>query len=123
MTLIEAINKIDELKPNGYSQSEKISWLSEVEGMIKRLVVDTHEGGEDIEFIGYTDESPLDTKLIVEAPYESVYILWLESKIDYANGEYAKYNNSITRYNDIYSAFQNDYNRAHMPKGSANKYF
>ena len=65
----------------------------------------------------------MDTKLIVDAPYDDIYILWLESKIDYANSEYVKYNNSITRYNDIYETFSNEYNRMHMPKGSAIKYF
>lgn len=123
MNLIEAINRLDAVKPNAYTQSEKIAWLSDLDGMIKNLVIDTHEGGEEVDFKGYTDETPLDTVLIVGSPYEDLYILWLESKIDYANGEYVKYNNSITRYNDIFQTYNNEYNRTHMPKGSAFKYF
>lgn len=123
MTLIEAINRVDALKPNAYTQSEKIEWLSTLDGMVKIFVIDTHEGGEDIVFNGYDDETPLDTELLVKAPYEDIYIAWLESKIDYHNGEYVKYNNSITRYNDIYQGYANDYNRTHMPKGSQIKYF
>lgn len=123
MTLIEAINRVDALKPNAYTQSEKIEWLSTLDGMVKRFVIDTHEGGEGIVFKGYDDETPLDTELLVKAPYEDIYIAWLESKIDYHNGEYVKYNNSITRYNDIYQGYCNDYNRTHMPKGSQIKYF
>lgn len=123
MTLIEAINMVDALKPNAYTQSEKIEWLSTLDGMVKRFVIDTHEGGEGIVFNGYDDETPLDTVLLVKAPYEDIYIAWLESKIDYHNGEYVKYNNSITRYNDIYQGYCNDYNRTHMPKGSKIKYF
>lgn len=123
MTLIEAINRTDELKPNGFSQTEKVEWLSILDGMIKNDIIDTHEGGEDIPFSGYNDETPNETKLIVESPYDDIYILWLESRIDYANAEYAKYNNSITRYNDIYQAYSNYYNRTHMPKGIKLKYF
>lgn len=123
MTLIEAINRLDAIKPNGYTQSEKVEWLSNLDGMIKNLVIDTHEDGEDIVFNGYNDETPLETELIVKSPYDDIYILWLESKIDYANSEYVKYNNSITRYNDIYQAFTNEYNRKHMPKGQAYKFF
>lgn len=123
MTLIEAINRVDALKPNAYTQSEKIEWLSTLDGMVKRFVIDTHEGGEGIVFNGYDDETTLDTVLLVKAPYEDIYIAWLESKIDYHNGEYVKYNNSITRYNDIYQGYANDYNRKHMPKGSNIKYF
>ena len=123
MTLIEAINRVDALKPNAYTPYEQIDWLSTLDGMVKRFVIDTHEGGEGIVFKGYDDETPLDTELLVKAPYEDIYIAWLESKIDYHNGEYVKYNNSITRYNDIYQGYCNDYNRTHMPKGSQIKYF
>lgn len=123
MTLIEAINRLDSLKPNGYTQSEKVAWLSDLDGMIKNQVIDTHEGSDEVVFKEYTDDTPLDTELIVKSPYDDLYIHWMESKIDYANGEYVKYNNSITRYNDIYQAFANDYNRQHMPKGNAIKYF
>lgn len=123
MTLIEVINELDAIKPNTYTQDEKIKWLSELDGMIKSLVIDTHEGNEDITFDGYTPDTSLDTKLIIDSPYDELYIRWLESKVDYANAEYVKYNNSITRYNDLYQAFCNDYNRKHMPKGIQNKYF
>ena len=123
MTLIEAINRVDALKPNVYSQEEKISWLSTLDGMIMRDVIKKHEGGDGVEFYGYTVDTPLDTELIVKEPYDEMYICWLESKIDYNNSEYARYNNSITRYNDIYMEFAKDYNRNHMPIGSEIKYF
>ena len=123
MTLIEAINMVDALKPNVYTQSDKVKWISNLDGMIKSKIIDTHEGGEDIAYESYTDDTPLDTRLLVNAPYEEIYVAWLEAKIDYANGEYARYNNSVIRYNDLYTAFQNEYNRTHMPKGSAIRYF
>lgn len=123
MTISEAIAKIDSLKPNGYSQTDKIGWLSLADGMIKNNVIDTHEGGEAITFNGYDDNTPLDTELIVKAPYDELYVSWLASKIDYFNGEYARYNNNIVRFNDTLSAYTNYYNRTHMPKGKSIKYF
>lgn len=123
MTIIGAINRVDELKPNGYTQAQKIEWLSSLDGMIKRTVIDTHEGGDDIHFTPYNTETDLDTELLVAAPYDELYIHWLESKIDYANAEYAHYNNSTMRFNDVYADFANDYNRTHMPKGNHFKYF
>ena len=123
MTISEAIAKIDSLKPNGYSQTDKIGWLSLADGMIKNNVIDTHEGGEAIAFNGYDDNTPLDTELIVKAPYDEMYVSWLASKIDYFNGEYARYNNNIVRFNDTLSAYTNYYNRTHMPKGKSIKYF
>lgn len=122
MTIIEAIRKIDELKPNTYTQEEKVKWLSDIDSMIKRDVIDTHEGSQFYFFSGYNQDTPVDTKLLAHG-FDEMYILWLESEIDYHNGEYAKYNNTITRYNDIFKNFENDYNRKHMPKGRKIRYF
>ena len=123
MTINEAITRLDSLKPNGYSQSDKIGWLSIVDGMIKHNIIDTHEGGEDKVFNEYDEHSELSTKLLVPAPYDDIYLRWLEMQIDYANGEYGKYNNSITMYNTAYTAYANYYNRNHMPKGKKFKFF
>ena len=91
MTIIEAITHVDTVKPNSYGQTEKIKWLSDIDGMIKAEVIDTHEGGEDISFSGYTDETDLNTKLLAPAPYDKLYTHYLEMQIDYANNEYGKY--------------------------------
>lgn len=123
MTIMDALYRIDEVKPNSYSQSEKIKWLSSLDGVVKREVIDTHEGGEGVVFNGYTEEVDLQTVLLVPAPYDDIYLRWLETQIDYANGEYGKYNNSITMYNNVYTAFANYYNRTHMPIGKKFKFF
>ena len=123
MTINEAITRLDSLKPNGYTLSDKIVWLSIVDGMIKNNIIDTHEGGEAVTFNGYTDDTPLDTELIVKAPYDELYLSWLSSKVDYFNGEFTRYNNNIVRYNDTLSAYANHYTRTHMPKGKNIKYF
>ena len=123
MTLLEAVNRIDVLKPNGYSQAEKIQWLSTLDGIIKREIIDTHEGGEGVTFNGYTEDTSLTTELLVPAPYDDIYLRYLEMQIDYANGEYGKYNNSMSMYDTAYSTFQRFYNRTHMPKGTKFKFF
>lgn len=115
MTLMDAIYRIDTIKPNGYSQEEKIKWLSALDGTIKAEIIDTHEGGEGVVFGGYNENTVLTTEMLVPHPYDELYIRWLETQIDYANGEYGKYNNSITMYNKAYSAFENYYNRTHLP--------
>ena len=123
MTIIEAIHTIDALKPNGYTQEDKARWLSTLDHTIKAEVIDTHEGGEAVSFNGYDEKTDLEAELLVPAPYDDVYLRWLEARIDYANGEYRKYNNSITMYNTAYAAYANYYNRTNMPKGKKKKYF
>ena len=123
MKIIEAINRIDSLKHNTYSQSEKVAWLSRLDSMVKRLIIDTHEDGEDVTFAGYTDSTDIMTELLVPAPFDEMYIRWLEAQIDYANGEYGKYNNSILMYQTAYDGYANHYNRNHMPIGKKMKFF
>lgn len=123
MTISEAIARVDSLKPNGYSDNDKIGWLSLADGMIKNNIIDTHEGGEGVIFNGYDESTSIDTELIVKAPYDEMYLSWLSSKIDFFNGEYARYNNNITRFNDTLTAYKNYYTRTHMPKGKTIKYF
>lgn len=123
MTIIEAINTIDAIKPNSYEQTEKIKWLSTLDGRIKREIIDTHEGADAVVFNEYNAATPLDTELLVPAPYDEVYIKYLEAMIDNANNEYAKYNNSSVMFNNAYIEYWRYYNRNHLPISGKRKYF
>lgn len=114
MTIMGAINHLDAIKPNSYRQTEKIKWLSTLDGIVKAEIIDTHEGAEGITFEGYNENS-LMQELLVPHPYDDMYIKWLEAQIDYANGEYNKYNNSVTAYNAVFDAYKKYYNRTHKP--------
>ena len=122
MTVIEAINYTDDIKPNNFAQETKLGWLSKLDGMIRAEVVDTHEGGEDAPFVGYGEED-LGAVLVVPPPYDDIYVKWLEAQIDYANNEYDKYNNSAAAFNSAYTAFSGQYHRTHMPKGTKIKFY
>lgn len=122
MTIIEAIHKIDDLKHNTYSRADKVVWLSRMDSMVKRLLIDTHDGGE-VAFTGYNADTDPETVLLIPEPFDEVYLRWMEAQIDYHNGEYAKYNNSIDMFNTAWAAYQNYYNRTHMPKGRKMKFF
>lgn len=122
MTIIEAINKTDSLKFNTFTMTEKLAWLSTLDQRIKTKIIDTHEG-EAAEFSGYGEDTPLDTELLAEAPYDELYIHWIESQIDYYNGEFKKYNNSRAMFNTAYSEYERHYNRTHKPKSARLKFF
>lgn len=122
MKVREAIDRIDSLKHNTYTYAEKVEWLSTLDGLIKDQIIDTHEDDEYVSFAGYTEED-MDMELMVAAPYDVIYIRWLEAQIDYYNGEIARYNNSMMMYQTAYDTYQRYYNRTHMPKGQKMKYF
>lgn len=122
MKIIDAINRLDSLKQNTYSQSDKIRWLSTLDWMVKKQVIDNHEGADEVIFTGYDKETDVNTELLVPTPYDEMYLRWLEAQIDYTNGEYRKYNNSITVFNTLFDAFASYYTRDNMPIHSGRRF-
>ena len=125
MKISEAISRIDTLKPNTYATEDKLHWLSKLDGQIYEEVFKTHEGNPLESFSGYSNDTDIEnTELLVAAPYDDLYPLWLETRIDYTNGEYNKYNVSITMFDTAYRSFTNYYNRTHKPLSTAKfRYF
>ena len=122
MTIGEAIDRIDSLKHNIYTEAEKIAWLSQLDALVKQQIFDTCEG-ESVPFEGYDEHTDRNRKLLVGAPYEELYLRYLEAQMDYANGEIERYNNAISMYRAAFEGFGNAYRRAHMPKKTAFRYF
>lgn len=121
MTLSEAIERVDLLRPNTASRFEKIRWLNELDGKIAAEIIATHEGGED--FDGYDENTDPDTELLAAFPYDDIYCKYLFAQIDLSRRETENYNNSVAIFNGAYEAFANWYNRTHMPKGCDLCYF
>ena len=123
MTVLQALEQVDELVHNTYSQEQKVQWLSQLDAMVKEQVLDTHEGGEAEIFTGYDADTPMDTQLLIPSPYEEAYLHFLEAKICYYNGEQSKYNQALQQHRAVLTAFVNHYNATHMAKGQRVRYF
>ena len=119
MTLNQAIECIDRIRPNKYTAAQKLAWLSALDGRLFNEVILTHEGAEEAApFAPYTEETAGDTPLLVPAPYdEGVYTHYLEARVAQANGEAAKYNQAAALYNSACSDWLRRYNRCLMPIG------
>ena len=115
MTLMEAIGQADALYFNTFSQSEKVGWLSRLDGLIHTQILQTHEG-EPAPFPGYGPDTDPDRLLLVPPPYDCMYISWLQAQMELALRETEGYNAAIQTFNAEYSAYEKDYNRNHMPK-------
>ena len=117
MTIREAINRADTVKPNQYSDEMKIQWLEELDKRIYNDLYLTHEDnpfdtieGEGIVF-PYDDEAIL----LAPSPYDVLYVSYIKAKIDEYNEETTRYVNSCTTYNSQYQDYARWYNRTHMP--------
>lgn len=115
MKITEAISKVDALKPNTYSMEDKVDWLSALDFKVKSKIIDLHEQNEMVPFTGYDTDDDIDKDLLAPAPYDEMYLRWLEAQIDYYNGEEDRYNNSIILFNNAYEDYKKHYTRTHMP--------
>lgn len=115
MTIREAIAQVDALLPNPYDKKEKVKWLSDLDWMVKRELADTHDGAKNINFVGYDEDTDLDTVLLAPAPFDKMYLRYLEAQIHKHNEENNRWNNAILLYNNEWQAFADYYNRTHMP--------
>jgi hypothetical protein len=99
MTIREAIDNADELKPNAFSDAAKMRWLSELDGRIAANVFLL--GVPDIRY-SYADPS---TALLVDAPHDGMYVQYLCAMADMSNGDYDQYQNTYAAYNALYNDF------------------
>lgn len=115
MTVKEAIDRADHIKPNTYETNIKITWLNDLDLQILDEVIFTHEGFEKyIDRKPYTQEDT-NVQLIAEAPYDELYVQYLVCMIDKYNEETQKYNNSALLFNSYLDNFEKHYNKIHEP--------
>jgi len=144
MTIKEAIDRVNALYPNQYSEEIKVDWLSRLDYQIFNDVILKHEPNLppppvlraesrenplDIDlsprppfpkpkFEPYSEEN-MAVPLLVPFPYDELYIAYLQMKIDEANHETIQYNNSAVLFNSYYENFTAAYNREHLPINKA----
>lgn len=117
MTVAEAVERIDSTVRNTYTREEKIFWLSNLDAQIATFILHTTPPL-------YKDDRDLNTVLLAPAPFDMMYLHWLEAQIAYANSEIDRYNNAITMYQQEYSAYASYQARKKVPnKVTTMKYF
>ena len=122
MTVMEAIGQVDALYFNTFSYADKVRWLSRLDGIIQNQIMDTHEGGNARSFSGYGPDTDPAQQLLVQPPYDAMYLSWLQAQMELALRETENYNASILTFNAEYSAFEKDYNRKHMPLAKGKRF-
>lgn len=110
MTPNKVIEKVDRLKPNAYTEEDKLEWINELDGMVQRLVF------QEDNVTQYVYPNDMEKELLIPAPFDDAYILFLEAKIDYYNREYSNYNNSAMMFESQFSEYKKDYIRNHQAR-------
>lgn len=100
-TLKSVIEYVDEIKPNAFSDEAKTQWVNECEGLVQTEVLLL----ADTELISYSYYTDKDKELLVKHPHVKIYWAYLTAMIDFANGEYNKYQNTMQMFNAFFSEY------------------
>lgn len=84
------------LPGNGYTDEDMLVWLRGIEKMWAEFLV--RLGYETEKKV--IDESSMDDELLIEEPYDELYVMWLVMKMHYYNGEIDLYNNAAQSFNN-----------------------
>ena len=118
MTLQEALDLTDEMKPNMMTRNTKIRFLKEIEQLIyHEIILKHHNAPGQYTEPDYSETTDPGTVLIVPDTYAMVYVYWLMSKIDMLNQEDARYMNDRALFENAYGTFSDYWTREHMPIG------
>ena len=116
MTIQEAIDRIDMLKPNKFPDRQKVAWLSDLDGMVYREIFLLHECPPVRAFDGYNQDTEMDVELLVQAPYSDIYQHYMATQMDIANAETGKYEQDMVLFNNAWTTFGDYWTRTHMPR-------
>lgn len=123
MTVYEAIEELNQRKPNTLKDEDKVAWLSEVDGHVHRSIFLTHEGNPaGPRFRPYSCCDDMEKQLLVKEPYADLYFHYMAAKIDLANREPEGYNENMILYNQGYHEFDDYWTRTHMPLHAATRF-
>ena len=124
MTIQEALDMADEMKPNMMDRELKIKQLSILDGLIHQEIRMKHvHTREEAVCPDYDRDTDPGTELIVPSPHaEDLYTHWLMSKIDLQNREMDNYNADRTIFENAYDTMSDWWTRTRMPL-PAGRYF
>lgn len=111
MVIQDVLRMADELSPNAFSEETKIQFLNEAEGVVQTEVFLL--AVEDV--ITYSWPEDKETKLLAEPPHDKLYLQYVAAQIDYANGEYDRYQNKMQMYNAYLSEFMRWFAERYRP--------
>jgi len=107
----EIIAMVDEIKPNAFSDEAKTVWLNECEGLVQTEIFLF----APVEIIRYRWPEDRNSIMLVEPPHDKLYWAYLTAMIDFANGEYNKYQNTMQLFNASYGEFMRWFAQNYRP--------
>lgn len=119
MTISKVIALVNDIKPNQYTDQQKINWINYLDASVVNDIFSQYEECAVTEFVPYTNtDADKEKELLVPFPNDIIYEYYLKMKIDEANEEMGKYNNNAMIFNAAFSEYSKQYNREHKHKSN-----
>lgn len=117
MTTIDAvIQEVDSLDHNAVDYGQKVKWLSRLDGQLWEKYMKGRTGAPE-SWQSYGEETPGTKLLLVEHPWDGIYINWLRAHIALHNGENDDYSDFMALVGQDEELFAGAYAAAHPRSG------
>lgn len=120
-TINEVLERVAKVRPDAYDDDLKASWIMELEGKVRAEIFGRHIPcrccpwlPEEVKVYPEDGDKPL----LITAPHERVYDLYVLAQIDFFNREYDNYNNSTLAFNNALDEWRQSFHRQHIPCGT-----
>lgn len=101
MKLIEVIEEVKKVKPNGFDDDTLTGFVNQLE----QYAYDTlNVPISDRKVLKWSEDG--DRELIIPTPHDVAYLSWLKAQIDYNNEEHSSYANNQAQFNADYTEFE-----------------
>lgn len=108
----EVIHEVDSLDHNAVDYGQKVKWLSRLDGQLWERYIKGREGAPQ-SWRPYTEDTPGTQVLLVEHPWDGIYINWLRAHIALYNGENDDYSDFMALVGQDEEQFSAAYAEAH----------
>lgn len=104
MTVRECIEFVDDVKPNAFTAEAKLAWVSQIEGRIASEIF-LLAPAELARFRFTSALADGGKELLVNSPYDDIYIAYLTAKVDSKNGEFNRMSTAAQSFNRLWDEF------------------
>lgn len=142
MTVAGLIEQYNTERPNQVADSLKVNWLRRVEELVINEILKSHEHDlEDEKTVNLTvrgttlvidsagsfeehlDSFDMDSTLLVEEPYDELYLHYLDQKIAINQNDTKRYNMAASLFNNAWLTYQQYCNRTYVTKKRKKRMF
>ena len=102
---------VDDIKPNAFSNDTKTQWINECEGLVQTEVMLISPD----ECVRYDYQQNSNDELLAKAPHDKIYYVYLCAMIDFALGEYSKYQNTMQLFNAHFGEYMRFFAKNYHP--------